>query len=74
MARHKVDFRQEVSGRAADMSDLDVLLCDEPGSVCQQLVEGVEAAEFDGRVLDAAEPALFPSSLQESLAVLLHHV
>lgn len=35
-------------------ADLDVLLCDEPGSVCQQLVERLQAAEFGGRVLEAA--------------------
>ena len=31
-----------------EVSDLDVLLCDEPGSVCQQLVECLQAAEFGG--------------------------
>lgn len=35
-------------------ADLDVLLCDEPGPVCQQLVERLQAAEFGGRVLEAA--------------------
>lgn len=63
-----------LSGRASDASDLDMLLRDEPGSVCQQLVEGLEAAEFSGGVLEAAEPAPLPSSFQESHAMLLHHV
>lgn len=56
------------------MSDLDVLLCDEPGSVCQQLVECLQATEFGGSVFKAVEPALFPSGLQEAGAVLLHQV
>lgn len=55
-------------------SDLDVLLRDEPGPVCQQLVERLQAAELGGRVLQAAEPALVPSGLQEAGAVLLHQV
>lgn len=56
------------------VSDLDVLLCDEPGSVCQQLVERLQAAEFGGSALQAAQPALLPSRLQEARAVLLHQV
>lgn len=43
-----------MSGRAGDVSDLDVLLRNEPGSVCQQLVECLQAAEFSGSVLQAA--------------------
>lgn len=43
-----------MSGRAVDVSDLDVLLRNEPGSVCQQLVECLQAAEFGGSVLQAA--------------------
>lgn len=43
-----------MSGRAGDVSDLDVLLRNEPGSVCQQLVECLQAAEFGGSVLQAA--------------------
>lgn len=54
------------------VSDLDVLLCDEPGSVCQQLVEHLQAAEFGGSVLQATQPALLPTSVQESCAVMLH--
>lgn len=56
------------------LSDLDVLLRDEPGPVCQQLVERLQAAEFAGCVLEAAQPDLLPSSLQETCAVLLHQV
>lgn len=56
------------------VSDLDVLLCDEPGSVCQQLVECLQAAEFGGSVLQAAQPALLPTSVQETCTVLLHQV
>lgn len=65
---------QTVSGRAGDVSDLDVLLCNEPGSVCQQLVERLQAAEFGGSALEAGQPALLPSGLQEAGAVLLDHV
>lgn len=56
------------------MSDLDVLLRDEPGSVRQQLVERLQAAELGGRALEAAQPALVTSGLQEARAVLLHQV
>ena len=56
------------------VSDLDVLLCDEPGSVCQQLVECLQAAEFGGSVLQTVQPALVPASVQETCAVLLHQV
>lgn len=56
------------------VSDLDVLLCDEPGSVCQQLVERLQAAEFGGSMLHTTEPALLPPSLQETYAVLLDHI
>lgn len=56
------------------LSDLDVLLGDEPGPVCQQLVERLQAAELAGCVFQAAQPALLPSSLQETCAVLLHQV
>lgn len=56
------------------LSDLDVLLRDEPGPVCQQFVERLQAPEFAGCVLQAAQPALLPSSLQETCAVLLHQV
>lgn len=58
----------------AVVSDLDVLLCDEPGSVRQQLVECLQAAEFGGRVLQAAQPALLPTCIQEAGAVVLHQV
>lgn len=56
------------------VSDLYMLLCDEPGSVCQQLVECLQAAELCGRVLESAQPALLPPGLQEAGAVLLHGV
>lgn len=56
------------------LSDLDVLLGDEPWSVCQQFVECLQAAELAGCVFQAAQPALLPSSLQETCAVLLHQV
>lgn len=36
---------------ASSVSDLDVLLRDEPGPVRQQSVERLQAAEFGGRVL-----------------------
>lgn len=54
--------------------DLDVLLGDEPGPVRQQLVERLQAAELARRVFQAAQPALLPSGLQETRAVLLHQV
>lgn len=56
------------------MSDLDVLLRDEPRPVCQQLVERLQAVEFGGGVLKAAQPALLPSSVEKARAVLLHQV
>lgn len=57
-----------------DVSDLDMLLGNEPRSVRQQLVECLEAAQFSGSVLEAAQPALLASSLQEACTVLLHQV
>lgn len=59
---------------ASSVSDLDVLLRDEPGPVRQQSVERLQAAEFGGRMLQAAQPALVASGLQEARAVLLHQV
>lgn len=56
------------------VSDLDVLLRNEPRSVRQQLVERLQAAELGGRALEAAQPALVTSSVQEARAVLLHQV
>lgn len=56
------------------LSDLDVLLCDEPGPVSQKFVERLQAAQLAGGLLQAAQPALLPSSLQEASAVLLHQV
>lgn len=35
------------------LTDLDVLLRDEPRSVSQQLVQGLQAAQLGGRVLQA---------------------
>lgn len=45
------------------MSDLDMLLCDEPRSVCQQFVERLQAAEFFRSMLKTSQPTLLPSSL-----------
>lgn len=63
-----------MSARVGVLSDLDVLLRDEPGSVCQQLVECLQAAQFGGGVLEATQPALLPPGVQEAGAVLLHQV
>lgn len=59
----KESRRVRDGARVGVVSDLDVLLCDEPGFVCQQLVECLQAAEFGGSMLEAAQPALLPSSL-----------
>lgn len=42
---------KRLGSEASSVFDLDVLLCDEPGPVCQQSVERLQAAEFGGRVL-----------------------
>lgn len=57
-----------------DESDLDVLLCNEPGSVRQQFVECLKTSEFGGSVLKATQPALLPAGLQETSTMLLHQV
>lgn len=72
--RELVSETQRVSGRMGTVYDLDVLLCNEPGSVCQQFVERLQAAEFSGSVLQAVQPALLSSGLQEARAVVLHQV
>lgn len=69
-----VSEAEGASGQMGEVPDLDVLQCNKPGSVCQQLVERLQAAEFGGSVLQAAQPALLSSSLQEACAVLLHQV
>lgn len=56
------------------VADLDVLLRNEPRSVCEQFVECLQAAEFGGSVLQAVQPALLSSSIQKPGTVLLHQV
>lgn len=56
------------------VANLDVLLRNEPRSVCQQFVECLQAAEFGGSVLQVAQPALLSSGLHKSNTVLLHQI
>lgn len=51
-----------------------MLLRYKPGSVRQQLVERLQAAEFGGGVLEAIQPALLAAGVEKARAVLLHQV
>jgi len=56
------------------VSHLYVLLRDQPGSVRQQLVEGLQAAQLGGHVGQARQPALVAARLQVGGGVLLQQV